>query len=122
MKTKLEIIEDTVKYYTEDVSRRSVKQGGGCWYYLDGKMCAIGRYMKHPQIQKHECGFNFNASILSVKQDKILREEYHGHSNRFWFDLQELHDTGMYWGSKGLTEEGNKYLTHLKDKYNEAQN
>lgn len=46
MKTKLEIIEETVQYYSEDVTRRASDSSGVCEYYtFDGRMCAVPVYI-----------------------------------------------------------------------------
>ena len=38
----LEVLEETVNYYSEDTSRRCIEDGI-CFYYKEGKMCAVDR-------------------------------------------------------------------------------
>ena len=122
MKTKLEIIDETVKYYSEDVTRRAVPKEGGCYYHVFDqgmdKYCAFGRCMIDPKISVDDTsGFNESQSIIGVDQDLLLKEEYRGHSNRFWIEIQRLHDNDVYWGSDGLSADGLRYSEELKSLY-----
>lgn len=116
---KLQIIEETVKYYSEDVSRRAIKPGGRCEYLTsDGKMCAVGRCMINPGTNRDDdIGFIPSYSIIEVDQDKILKKEYRGHENEFWFDLQKLHDANSNWIDNGLSDAGQRYVEKLKEKW-----
>jgi hypothetical protein len=48
-----------------------------------------------------------------------LKEEYRGHCNEFWAELQVLHDVGTHWGYKGITGEGKEYVEYLLDTWGE---
>lgn len=114
MKTKIEIIEETVKYYSEDVSRRAVNVL--CEYLTDdGRMCAVGR-----------CLYNVKQAMDEDVEDWSTHEEfftpvwkkgYAGHEKEFWVDLQNLHDVERYWNDKGLTDLGKNQLLTLKKQY-----
>lgn len=115
MKTKLEIINETVEYYSEDVSRRATNDKGRCEYYINGKMCAFGRCMINPQFKY--VSDDPTLGIKNVDQDPLLKKEYRGHENEFWVDLQNLHDNQYHWDKGGLTEFGQKYVEKLKKKW-----
>lgn len=115
MKTKLEIIEETVNHYSEDTSRRAFN-GSGCEYLMeDGRNCAVGRYFTEDGL------FNFGDCITCFDYDMIpyLKEEYRIDDYYFWCNLQELHDTTKFWDKNGLTEEGRTKVKELKLLYKE---
>ena len=115
MKTKLEIIEETVEYYTTDPTRRSFIldkkewQAYTCAYLLpDGRMCAVGRCMIKPSLTE-----NWAVDGIPDIQDK-LKEEYRGHNTHFWKRLQGFHDKRENWNEEGLTIMGKTYVEILK--------
>lgn len=111
MKTKLEIIDETVDFYSEDVNRRAVRDGGNCEYLTDdGKMCAVGRcFTKEGLLRyKDELG-GFNKYMMHH-----LKEEYRIEDDQFWSDLQYLHDMNRHWDENGLNENGKEYLCRIK--------
>lgn len=121
MLTKLEILEETFKYYNEDVNRRAVKEEGGCEYLSkDGRMCAFGRCMINPGIKEDpETGFTENCYISYIKKnvDSLLKEEYRGHENRFWSDIQSFHDSHLNWEKDGISLFGKKVFEDLKARW-----
>jgi hypothetical protein len=118
MKTKIEIIEETANYYND--SNRSVNNDGECVYIgQDGAMCAFSRC----------CNENSRGYLLAVDNrrlsahkgvgsledpESLLKEEYKGHSLRFWKDIQRFHDDDENWNEYGITESGIKELEKLK--------
>jgi len=113
MKTKLEIIEETATYYSEDTSRRASTNGMCEYLTLDGRMCAVGRCLIDPGAV---VGGGAEAILGENGADKLLKEEYRGHDVNFWVYLQLFHD-GNYWDENGLTEKGKEFLQMLKEKY-----
>jgi hypothetical protein len=112
--TKIEIIEETVNYYAEDTNRRGLETNGTCSYFTsEGKMCAVGRALIHPE----EVSSLLFASELLNNGDNFLKPQYRGHDPYFWQELQFLHDTSIYWDLSGLTEEGATALNRLREKY-----
>lgn len=106
-KTKLEIINETVEYYSADPSRRGTN-GSTCEYLtLFGQMCAVGRCMINPK------GKEGGVTELGTGFQLMLKKEYRGHSIDFWQDLQGFHDSSWYWDEKGLTRRGNAALQSL---------
>lgn len=107
IKTKrLEILEDTVKYYSEDVSRRASTTEGCEYKTKDGRMCAIGRLTKNKKI--YEC-----AGDVSVIEH-LLEEELIILGFPFLNHLQLLHDKQLFWESNGLTKEGKEKYDNIK--------
>lgn len=120
MKTRKEIIDETVAYYSEDTSRRAMNVNGYCEYETsDGRMCAVGRCMK----KKVRTDLPENCDIQSIRDtyycalDKAFKKPYRGHSLDFWMDLQALHDYSDYWNKKGLTRKGKIEVQRLHEVY-----
>jgi hypothetical protein len=137
-KTKLEIIDETVAYYSEDPWKKRAFHGTCMYITEDGKMCAVGRVLLEPETMPT----NGNLDTLLCKlswagrfprtlpgdrnnymegnlEDDMVKEEYAGHSKKFWQDMQNLHDRDGYWDKEGITEMGEKYVKSLKEKYAE---
>lgn len=119
----LEIIEETVKYYSKSPEKRRAMDHGDCVYLAEnGNKCAVGRCMnKHAE-------FNYQGSVDSYvndqckydqnfKLDNHLFPRYRGKSNDFWYSLQQLHDTEDNWDEKGLTQQGKSEVNYIKKKY-----
>ena len=91
MKTYLDVIEETVAYYSEDVSRRSVTVGGGCLYNSEnGNQCAFQRccYPIREDLEDRSA-----KDVIQVFGYDILKPEYqHLTDSEFWIVLQHLHD------------------------------
>lgn len=122
--TKLEIIEETVKFYSKDIRRRSLDTDGVCVYNgIHNTHCAVGRALL-PKYKKEISGNRGYGVKRLPKQngekslDDMLSEKYRGHEEEFWRDLQALHDTDHYWKSGGLTEYGENWVGELKERYN----
>lgn len=114
--TKLEIIEETYKYYTEDVKRRAFGNEGKCVYKNEkGDMCAFGRCMK-PDADFSNV-FGIDAMAKSVDVDFSLKEEYKGHNLEFWNHLQRFHDNDINWSFTGITKNGENNYEFLRTKY-----
>lgn len=115
--TKNGIINQTVKFYSEDPSRRALNENGGCVYRNDeGNKCAVGRCFNEKKA-------NFLSDLDAKSYDKEycldnhLKKKYKGHSIEFWDDLQGLHDSSYCWNSQGLTEQGKAEVKRLKNKW-----
>lgn len=100
----LKVLNDTVKYYSKDMRRRSVKEDGGCQYFIKGKngcpnkMCAIGRYiMPSKRLEANENG---GMWVDSKHITPLLKKEVRDIPLKFWTALQDLHDSPDYWGVK----------------------
>lgn len=143
--TKLEIIEETYRFYNADTSKRAAKPRQGsdsrtvCEYLnSDGNKCAFGRVMTDEAIEQfgnhggpvsdliderfddeHEDMICTN-DLDSERQyyiDQIVKPQYQGHSVEFWSDLQTFHDTDLFWDEDGLTIHGHTHLQELKTRW-----
>lgn len=110
----VEIIEETVKFYGEDVNRRCFfgdSPDYGCVYTnIYGQHCAIGRCLTEEALEG-DPDQHANANVGGVWKDMVsldrdLLPQYRGHSMKFWSRLQHLHDCPKFWNSRGITEEG----------------
>lgn len=117
--TKLEIIEDTIKYYSEDVSRRSITINNRCVYKgPDCKECAFQRVVVDDlSIYDGEYILSSAKSIIEGNPAIVFKPGYEGHEAGFWNSIQALHDRGYYWDKNGLTTTGLLEVEALKEIY-----
>ena len=117
MKTPIEIIDETVAYYSEDVSRRSIgKIGDRCVYKnFEGKKCAVGRCTNSEWLDDWYKNNVSEPTLATVLEH--LEPEYQGHSRSFWSQLQYIHDPNRNWDEKGLSEHGVGNVNYLKRQY-----
>lgn len=125
---KLEIIEDTKKFYSKDPSRRAKKflNSGAvvCDYFIEDKgeekCCAVGRFL----IDAESVSNNTPGPIAEWSGDLIFQDDgetiddflvdsVKGHPVDFWEDLQNLHDIDGYWDEFGLTEDGEEFYQSI---------
>lgn len=116
-KSKLDIINETANFYT---SKNRAVDPPNCLYVTDdGKRCAVGRCLKEDLDVKDLDGdvrdliIEFNVPDI----DDLLQEEYKGHSENFWLEIQGFHDLSRIWNEEGLTEYGYLQLEQLKEKW-----
>lgn len=120
--TYLEVLEDTVKYYSEDVNRRGLNLNGGCVYHGikddNTVLCAVGRCLKDPkEFESNRWGSvsDFYCDIFNDDFIPALKEEYqHLTYRRFWEFLQMLHDTELFWDANGITKAGENQVEVIK--------
>lgn len=121
--TKLEILNETINFYSEDINRRAVNEDTACMYNTeDGRHCAVGRCLTQ-EIQ--EQGINFDCNTNSVYRlqtdytlDNILQPQYKGHKTSFWTRLQNLHDESPNWNKEGLSSVGQLCVDRIKRDFN----
>ena len=119
MKTKKQIVLETIQFYGSDpANRRSVaeKPSFRCLYNgPGGKHCAFARYVKpelQPQLPEGKRAF----IVLNRMPSCLLPEVSHLSSDKaFWQSLQNFHDVNQHWDPvQGLSELGKaivlKYL------------
>lgn len=123
MKTKIQIIDETVKYYS--THERGIKPNGNCEYITpEGNMCAVGRCLlkkELPRIIKTNIG-PVSDLYDNYENDPPFKKNYQGHEEYFWSRLQTLHDYKDYWvrnkkGGWDLTEDGKNALAAIKKYY-----
>lgn len=124
--TTLEIINETVEYYSKDTSRRAATKQGACFYFQisTGNMCAVGRCAILPEELDNSLFTTANIFLfrkLEISDEELFKPEYRGHSVEFWIDLQRLHDNNLNWNESGLSPRGKEQVVILKAKYSQNQ-
>lgn len=112
--TKLEILNETIRFYAKNTKLRALDFYGNCKYNTDNdKHCAVGRcLLKKYQKQGEKMLGNVSVADGLAKMndkdslDSMLSAKYRGHDISFWLKLQELHDGERNWNAIGLTVEG----------------
>lgn len=119
---RLEVLEQTIAYYSEDVNRRCRTEDVCCYSPLTiGKEnisegCAIGRLL--PLELRNKLDKEFPTSNTVSKVFDMLPKEIQDLSLGFLEDLQSLHDSDSNWDSKGLTKTGISQVNFIKKHFN----
>ena len=113
-----DILKDTIEYYSD--FPRAMDKSGSCQYTdEDGNHCAVGRYMR-PEFQTTEFYANNGVSVgsLAADVDTYLDSKVIGLVEKFWGDLQDIHDSDNNWGEydEGLTECGKTRCGSIRDR------
>lgn len=136
IKTAIEIIDETVEFYSVP-GRRSVQIGDGgeetgCLNNSPtGNHCAFARLVKddlRPRMGEGNVDTSLytlsnhlpNAKGLSVEEllEKVVKPEYAGHPIEFYRGLQTLHDSSSNWDPiEGLTIAGHMMVNSLQARY-----
>lgn len=124
MKTKIEIIEETVKFYTTERNHRSMNNGDCVYNGENGKHCAVGRCFTQ-DLKDEGSSFTYNDSVgvceldeMECGLDSFLSEEYKGHDLKFWSQLQKLHDMNRFWDAYfTLSKEGEEHVNRLREEH-----
>ena len=122
----LELLEDTVNFYSVDpVGRRAVDDNGFCFYVMpDGKRCAIGRFLSMQCDDRH---ITMNILALKNNRNEIFSEEISLIPVNLLRFIQNFHDTDSNWDLYGLSGIGRVRYKELKEslrdeaKYREVQ-
>lgn len=115
MKSKIEIVIETLKFYNKN-NRGYNAEAGHCTYYDEstGNKCAVGRCIDDSAIKKvSDCEKeNIKKSEISPSVDtldglfggldNLLKPEYRGHDTWFWQNLQAVHDSHSFWNEDGF--------------------
>ena len=109
MLTKAEIIEDTVRFYEEDPSRRATIAWRCVYLTEDGRRCAVGRYML-PGCPAESSQAGFLTLLEDYAESDAMRPEAVGHAAEFWVALQNYHDFAAWWVD---VKERKKAVTYL---------
>ncbi len=115
-KTKLQIIDETVKYYSSDPRKRAVTQGLCEYLTSDGRKCAMGRCCRNPGSLLQGTSYDIFKKYGDETQ-KIFFPRYQGHGEEFWSELQSWHDNLGNWNDEGLTKEGINAALMLKQNW-----
>lgn len=110
--TKIEIIDETVEFYKNNL-RSASPDTDRCQYHgPNGSRCAFSRCC-YPEIDLSEFEGQGCLIILDKLGDKILQEKYQGHSANFWAQIQIYHDTILNMND----EEQEEWLSNQKAYY-----
>lgn len=126
--TYIDVINETVEYYSGKENKFGRTIQGVCRYFIDGNTCAVGRclslseerLMKLDQNSQTQVKKLFSRNLLSMN---CFKSEYVHLSNlEFWEDLQKLHDNGANWdidsdGNVELSSTGQNTVNKLKEDY-----
>lgn len=121
--TKLEIIDETVAFYSENVDRRAMDDIRCAYFDTNtSNKCAVGRCLIDPEKVERMLRKDLPTDVFNLYKSGIIVEEsfqdkYKGHSIVFWNELQKLHDIDDYWQKGGLTKIGKEYVNELKEMY-----
>jgi hypothetical protein len=120
IKSMLEILEETVQYYSEDVSRRSVcLETDRCRYNgPDGKLCAAARMMTKEALHLKNIENYSMTCLIDTYGIEILKPEYVVLDTEFYDSIQKLHDDIVNWDENGLTVTGEAAVANIKAEYN----
>jgi hypothetical protein len=114
--TAVEIINETVEFYSEDTSRRSIGPTMCLYNGSEGRKCAYSRCWMEavwkPEYEDEPVGYS-----LMSNPDELVEVRYRGQTIEFWSKLQTLHDVSRYWDKNGLTECGKEYVVLLLEQY-----
>jgi len=114
---QLDLLDETVKYYSEDVTRRGFNEElKMCEYKTDeGKMCAVGRCIDQNVMDYDKYNRSTTAKMLISKiGQNIFKEEYRGFSFELWRKLQDIHDSWLNWNQNGITNRGMGNVSALR--------
>lgn len=110
--TKEEFLLDTIEYYAEDTTRRAVQSGFCRLKTIDGRKCALGRFIPDEVYNINE--YIEQASVLDLKDTKALSDEIIDLDTYFLKKVQGLHDKSEYWEKeRGLTWDGRSQLEQI---------
>lgn len=119
--TRIDIIKETVDFYSQDpVNRRSIdeEEPEMCLYNSsNGKQCAFARYVEEPEdcIERKNASDLLEKKVITLKKGvRHLKEDLY-----FWNNLQYLHDDEENWTKTGLSTEGEGEVNRLLEKYKE---
>ena len=122
----IDLLDETVNYYKSDPSNRAISYSGACMYYMNGKMCAVGRCLIDPKnIEKISSKEKDSSSIKTLltsnkkikklnAKDKLFKPKYTDFNLHFWEDLQDLHDDSNNWTENTLSHEGHLVYDLIK--------
>lgn len=121
---RLAFLEDTIAYYSADVSRRAASVYEGCCYRTsDGRKCAIGRHIPDDKyvedIENKAANYTDVLALLPLEVAALSTSSYTFNRTHYDFlhDVQRLHDHGEYWNITGLSEYGVSQVNVIKQRY-----
>lgn len=121
--TQLEIIDETVAFYSADPGRRGMKDNLCAYQVIENgveKKCGVGRCMTDEAIKEFGNSRDTVDEIFDL--ENMLAPQYQGHDNDFWKEIQVFHDSPPNWNETGLTPIGKRQVELLKASVTESKN
>ena len=125
--TPLELLNDTIAYYSVNpAERRCISIYGACSYSPSinhiptSEGCAIGRHLDGDvKIKFDESSYGSISMIAKYNKDAfaLAPQWMQDMDIDFLMDIQVLHDKSDYWNETGLTEMGEEYVNQIKNKF-----
>lgn len=121
-KKRLQILEDTLKYYSQDPKERRCQNDGQCLYSGEtaGKQtdgCAVGRLLEPELRSKLDIEYTLSedrGSSVSFVFDE-LPKDIQELGEEFLTELQGLHDGDRHWTDTGVSEDGKTKYNDIKE-------
>ncbi len=109
------LLDDTVKYYSENVKRRSINKDGKCFYRSGRNACAIGRFLTKDKAEFCDSQMNNSVGGIYGHLPFVLAQ----FDRTFLKAIQSLHDKKQHWNEKaGLSSEGHEKYIEIKKDFN----
>lgn len=110
---RLEFLNDTVNYYSEDVTRRAVDCYEICVYFDETtkNKCAIGRFIDENILKSK---IQLFGSVARNEIFELLPKNIQELEKRFLMEMQFLHDNSDNWNENGLSEQGKHQVEVIK--------
>lgn len=120
---RLELLEETVAYYSENPSERRCIKDGACKYspktlgLEKSEGCAIGRKLNPEKALEIDRQWHKDMPSDVEAIFPQLPNELQKLGITFLLDLQGFHDMSIYWSEKSITESGKQEVERIKAKY-----
>ena len=115
----LELLNDTVAFYSANPSRRAINNNEKCRYIADnGNKCAFSRLCSDEGaelLHKNKEGKGCHSALEDEEFKARLGLKYPHLSIEFYLALQELHDAEYNWAPMGLTTIGEEKVERIKN-------
>lgn len=115
------VLQDTIQYYSQDPDGRRCSDDNSCSYSPNtlgieatSEGCAVGRLLSAEL--REELDRDFEGK--SVGHDLLFRtlpKEVQELGLVFLLKLQNLHDSDVYWDSKGLSKVGEEEVQRIEE-------
>lgn len=108
------VLKDTVDFYSEDTTRRSMGADKVCMYFgPNGRRCAVGRLLpkSKQEFVSEDCG------AASLNTPELNEYGITTDNVEFLSSIQGLHDRSVYWNENGLTLKGKKCVKRMKKEF-----
>lgn len=115
---KIQLLNETVAYYSENTLRRCIKADFNCFYdganntFTASDGCAIGRLLTKELRAELDLEFknnSVNSGVFNIFNR--LPKEVQSYGKTYLLRLQNFHDNSIFWDDAGLSDYG---ITEVK--------